>query len=581
MINTYRRKIYALIGNVKKIDFLTLDQKNELIEELEEKKELCKSYVENPSDKILNEIIEFVTKTSNRVTQLNKMAKNKEILVDLMKYKNDFELPTFEDVFKLTYVPYEEKRNLVVLIDKAKESNDADEKIIVTKLYNNLLSLKTKQEQEIYKNMSSSSDLSYVDILNSKKSIQLKKKLITGMKNAIITMEDKSLFKKTIIEQCNDSDDDSDIEQENQLLTKIKQCSLPQKYKKFLRSIYYTITDPENSAKKIEYIERAIKIPYNKIPYDLPTNTCELYTKFKTMLDKELYGMNGVKEDLITTMCCLATSKDIRYKIIALCGPPGTGKTTIGRIIAKVFKIPFEQISMNTITSNSDLTGMEYTYDSAQYGRIANAMINMKCSNGLLFLDEFDKIQTNQNSKSSDISNALINICDTTQNHEFTDNYFRNIKIDLSNLLIVCSLNDSTNINPILANRAKFVHVKGYSDDEKIKICEIMLNKMYTEFDISDVTFSNQVIKYLIAKVKDIEVKKQLESGGVRELETILKHIIERIKILIHTRDKNFNSVSYNIKNFKLPYSPTIEDIEILTKTYGLKYEMTPSHMYL
>lgn len=370
------------------------------------------------------------------------------------------------------------------------------------------------------------------------------------------------------------------------ILEKINKSLLPDYNKQDLRSMLANTSEENHDYPKImEYIRLALSIPYNKIQYDIPKSLTQLYIKFKKELDNNLYGMDKVKEELITSICCKIQNNNVKYKAIALVGPPGTGKTTIARTIAKVFNVSFEQINMNGIGDGGDLTGHNYTYVGAKPGRIVKALIKMKCSNGVLFLDEIDKIN---NDKRSSASDALMNVLDFTQNCDFTDNYFQDIKIDLSNLLIVCSLNEIGKLNHVLADRIKFIQVDGYTNTEKIKIGHNMKQKICKEFNIldNDIIVPNAMMKYIINKAKENDERLgNREHGGVRGLESAIKHIIERMKILIDTMDDPLENehISYKIKDFRLPHEITTSNIDLLLKNFMAKDDMPQSirNMYI
>jgi ATP-dependent Lon protease len=207
----------------------------------------------------------------------------------------------------------------------------------------------------------------------------------------------------------------------------------------------------------------------------------------------------------------------------------------------------------------------------------------MGCNNGVLFLDEIDKLS----SKKKDIEDALMNILDYSQNNEFTDNYFQNIKLNLSNLTLVCSLNNISKLDTVLADRVKFIHVDDYTLDEKINIGKNMKNKIMSDLNIiaSDILISNQTMKYIIKLVEENENRiGKLDHGGVRSLESILRHIFERTKILIDMKKENcdFKNITFNLDRFNLPHDMTQSDIDILTKNYmAKKDEISLNHMYL
>ena len=161
-----------------------------------------------------------------------------------------------------------------------------------------------------------------------------------------------------------------------------------------------------------------------------------------------------------------------------------------------------------------------------------------------------------------------MNIFDTTQNIEFIDNYFQDFKIDLSNLIIICSLNDSSKLGYVMSDRIKLIQVSGYTEKEKVEICKRIIGKQTVQLEIKDIHISNDMIRYLIKKDDDVNKLNSCENSGVRGLESIIKHILERLKILYLSRNKQLN-VSYNICDFDVPYNLNEKDTDILLESYG------------
>jgi ATP-dependent Lon protease len=494
------------------------------------------------------------------------------------KYKRDSNFPTIENIMSLSFVPYEERNELINMIEiyHMDDSYTFSEKMylknkIIFK-YKNLLSIKnsSRRSQQLYKRARQIDIMDYRDFLELPDITEddfnhLVKQSDEANENKIENyMFGVKSFKRIKYEIDNNAYQSPN---EFNILKKITESGLPQIYKE---KLYNMINDSDYgsiSSKKLDFITHAISIPYNKINYNIPKNIKEFHKNFRNILDKELFGMNKIKEELITTISCKAYTTNSKYKAICLLGPPGTGKTTIARLIAHAFGIPFEQISMNTITNGSDLTGHNYTYVGSQPGMITKALINMKCNNGVLFLDEIDKV----NSGNSDNAfNVLMNILDFSQNHEFVDNYFQDFKIDLSNLLIICSANNSQNLGYILSDRIKLIQVPGYNKEEKINICKKITEKIFNELELDDkdIIIPNELYSYLIDK--DDEINKnsgESEKSGVRGLEHIMKHIMERIKILCF--DKDMTDMSYYLPDFKLPYKLQIKDINLFLMNYG------------
>ena len=154
---------------------------------------------------------------------------------------------------------------------------------------------------------------------------------------------------------------------------------------------------------------------------------------------------------------------------LGLIGPPGVGKTSIARLISEIMDWGFEQISFGGIDRSDFLKGHEYTYVGAQPGAIVKALQKMGHKNGILFLDELEKI-----SKKPDITAALLHLVDQTQNSEFKDNYLGDISIDLSKIWFIGSMNNIPT-DSAFADRWWIIRVNGYRDSEKKEIIKSYL----------------------------------------------------------------------------------------------------------
>lgn len=493
------------------------------------------------------------------------------------KYMKDSKFPTIENITSLKFVPYDEQKELINMIEiyYMEDLSIKDKLALKNKInfkYNNLISISksSKKLQKTYKRARQIDVMEYKDFLEIPNiSDEDFNYLVNQANNACDKKHEDYImgvksYKKIRYEIENNA---YHAPNEFNVLKKIAESGLPNIYKE---KLYNMLNDDDyegESSKKMDFISQAILIPYNKIKYNIPKNIKDFHNNFRNILDKELFGMNKIKEELITTISCKAYTTNSKYKAICLLGPPGTGKTTIARTISQAFSIPFEQISMNTVNSGSDLTGHNYTYVGSQPGMISKALINMKCNNGVLFLDEIDKVNSGNHDNAL---NVLMNILDFSQNNEFVDNYFQDFKIDLSNLLIVCSANNVQNLGYILSDRIKLIQVPGYNKTEKINICHKITEKIFQELEIdnTDIVISDDIYSYLIDQDDKINNNAgESEKSGVRGLEHIIKHILERIKILCF--DKNITDVSYYIPDFELPYTLKIKDINLFLKNYG------------
>ena len=196
--------------------------------------------------------------------------------------------------------------------------------------------------------------------------------------------------------------------------------------------------DDSERSKLLTWLNWATKLPHDKIK-----NLEHLYKKIPETLqqvakklDEELYGMHEVKEQILTFINTRLVNPHVRGCSLGLIGPPGVGKTTIARLLASVMDTPFSQMSFGGVRDADFLKGHDFCYVGSRPGEIVRCISAMKYKNGILFMDEFEKIADNKA-----ITSCLLHIVDPQQNHEFRDSYLRELKIDLSHLWFIYSMN--------------------------------------------------------------------------------------------------------------------------------------------
>lgn len=246
--------------------------------------------------------------------------------------------------------------------------------------------------------------------------------------------------------------------------------------------------------------------------------------------------------------------------------------THISRTLASIMDFPFEQISMGNVTNAEILTGHQYTYVGSRPGAILNALTDMKYKNGIIFLDEFDKVQN------VDISNTLLHIVDTTQNHQFVDNYLgQQIKIDLSNIWFIFAMNNVPESGP-LRDRIFVIEIDGYNMNEKCIITrDYLLPRVCKNAGLqpTDVCINEDVTRYLVTKFTTPD---EMDNQGVRYIEKKLTDFINKIMFLVNT-GSCFTDLSFSIKQqltYPVNISRDLIDSLLTTSTKIAPYR----HMY-
>jgi len=309
--------------------------------------------------------------------------------------------------------------------------------------------------------------------------------------------------------------------------------------------------------KVIDLINTVLEIPTEMKIIKNSNNIEESIYRLKTLLDKNVYGMTKAKERILEIYCAMLINPEYKNSTIGFVGEPGVGKSILARTIAQSMNLPFEQISMGSIKDATTLIGHSYTYIGAHAGLFVNLLRKMKVLNGIIFMDEIDKIPNTPDGQSTYA--VLIHVLDKIQNNRFQDSYIPEIPINLSNIMFIVAMNDENQVDPIVKDRIHLIKIESYTTDDKISIglnyllpiaiSNIMMNKR-------DIIINKDVMKYIITK-------KPIESG-VRQLEKDLNTLCERINVLKHLNKKKQKIKLSYYTDIKIPFNISKEDIDIL-----------------
>lgn len=263
------------------------------------------------------------------------------------------------------------------------------------------------------------------------------------------------------------------------------------------------------------YLDLLLELPWN----DYTTDNFDL-KKARAILDKDHYGMEKVKERIIEYLAVLKLKGDMRSPILCFYGPPGVGKTSLGKSIAKSLGREYVRMSLGGVRDEAEIRGHRKTYIGAMPGRIIQNLRKAKSANPVFVLDEIDKVGRDSH---GDPSSALLEVLDPEQNSTFYDNYVEQ-DFDLSRAMFVATANNLNTIQPALLDRMELIEVSGYTQEEKVEIArQHLIPKQIAEHGLkkTQVKFSKKAIMKLIDE--------HTRESGVRSLEKRIAKVVRSI----------------------------------------------------
>ncbi len=253
------------------------------------------------------------------------------------------------------------------------------------------------------------------------------------------------------------------------------------------------------------------------LPWDEFTEDSYDLKKAKKVLDQDHYGMQKIKERILEYLAVLKLKGDMKSPILCFLGPPGIGKTSLGKSIAAAIQRKYVRVSLGGLHDESEIRGHRKTYIGAMPGRILQSIRKVKSSNPVMILDEIDKVGSDHR---GDPSSALLEVLDPEQNNTFYDNYLE-LEYDLSKVLFIATANNLSNIPVALRDRLEIIDLSGYAVEEKIEIAKRHLMPKQREMHgLKDINF----------KLSDTVLEKIIQDytreSGVRELDRQLANIM-------------------------------------------------------
>ena len=302
------------------------------------------------------------------------------------------------------------------------------------------------------------------------------------------------------------------------------------------------------------------------LPWGSHTEVSKNIKKAKGILEDDHYGLNTVKDRILEYLAVQKRSDKIKGPILCLVGPPGVGKTSLGKSIATATGRNFVRMSLGGVRDEAEIRGHRKTYIGSMPGRFIQSMKKAKSSNPLILLDEIDKLGADWR---GDPSSALLEVLDPEQNNKFNDHYLE-VDYDLSDVMFVCTAN-TLNIPAPLLDRMEIIRIPGYTEKEKNKIAQkFLLPKQLKNHVLNknEVKFGNKIIGQII--------RNYTREAGVRNLEKEISKVCRKIVKILETSNKKSITLNDNLLSKFLGYSKfrssEIEKKNLIGVTNGLAW---------
>ena len=367
-----------------------------------------------------------------------------------------------------------------------------------------------------------------VQIMDIKEEIQRKvKERVDKHQREYILREQLKLIREELGEESTISD----AEEFESALKKLKAPKeVKEKLQKEIKRFKSSLNSPAESGVIRTYIETLLEMPWDKSARDIHD-----IAYARKVLDEDHYGLEQVKERILEFLAVRALTKKGDSPILCLAGPPGTGKTSIAKSLARAMKKPFVRISLGGVRDEAEIRGHRKTYVGAMPGRIAAGIRSAVVKNPVMLLDEIDKVSTDYK---GDTFSALLEVLDSEQNSKFRDHYLE-VPLDLSEVMFITTANTLQTIPRPLLDRMEIIEITSYTENEKLHIAEEHLIPKQLEkngLKAGQLTFSRHAVWKM--------ARNYTKEAGVRQLEREIGNVCRKAAKEILTTDKKKISVT-------------------------------------
>lgn len=409
-----------------------------------------------------------------------------------------------------------------------------------------VLDLKPSQKQDLLETTDVKARLERVSELLAKeiKVLELEKKIASKTQERFEKGAREVMLRerlKTIEKELGESEEDNEIKE---LMQKIKEAGMPEeieeKAKKEAKKLSQMAQFNPEAGYIRNYLDWLIDLPWSK-----ETSTNINVKNAEKLLDKEHYGLKDAKERIVEYLAVQKLTGKMKGPILCFAGPPGVGKTSIGKSIAKSLGREFVKVSLGGIRDEAEIRGHRRTYVGALPGRIIQGIKDSGTKNPVFMLDEIDKVGADFR---GDPSSALLEALDPEQNGAFSDHYLE-VPFDLSNVLFITTANVLYTIPPALRDRLEVINFAGYTHDEKFKIAkDFLIKKQMEGHGITDkeIEITDAGLRFII--------EHYTREAGVRNLERQIAKLLRKVaKSVAEGNKKKITVTATNVPKYLGP----------------------------
>ncbi len=426
----------------------------------------------------------------------------------------------FEDYQKIN------KKVSIDLVNNIKVFSDPN-KIVDVIVANINISLEQKQEILEIENTEDRLNKVYGYLVSEIDSFQVEKKIKGRVKRQMEKTQKEYYLNEQMKAIQKELGENEEIDEITELEKKIEQYSLSKEAKEKCKSELKKLKSmsPMSAEATVirNYLDWVLSIPWSN-----PNAISKNIKKASDTLENDHHGLDKVKERILEYLAVQKRMDKIKGPILCLVGPPGVGKTSLGKSIATATGRSFVRMSLGGVRDEAEIRGHRKTYIGSMPGRFIQSMKKSKSSNPLILLDEIDKLGSDWR---GDPSSALLEVLDPEQNNKFNDHYLE-LDYDLSDVMFVCTAN-TLNIPPALLDRMEIIRIPGYTDKEKNQIAQkYLVPKQLKNHALkkNEVKFSSNILNQII--------RGYTREAGVRNLEKEISKVCRKVVKIIETSSK-------------------------------------------